>query len=60
MGNCISKRNDVRSAAIKKLALNYAFVDGSHHKQWALVEIAKLVGAQEDELPDSEDRGMPD
>lgn len=45
---------------IRALALDYARCDGDHHKQWALCEIAKLAGAFDEELPDEDDRGMPD
>ena len=40
----------------KELAEEYAYVDGSHHKQYALVQIAKLLGSN----VKFDDVGMPD
>ena len=37
---------------VREMALDYANIDGEHHKQYGLVEIAKLYGAYEDELPE--------
>ena len=40
----------------KELAEEYAYVDGAHHKQYALVQIAKLLGSS----IKFDDAGMPD
>lgn len=43
------KRNRSRSLAWE-LALDGLHVDGGHHKQWYLEEIAKALGSTEEEL----------
>lgn len=45
--------NSIRKA--RELAELYVYIDGSHHKQYALVQIAKLLGSS----LEFEDEGIP-
>ena len=44
--------NEEKITKAREIAELYAYIDGAHHKQYALVQIAKLRGSRERFLED--------
>ena len=43
MRRMVDKPDSLKLAEIKELIINYAEIDGEHHKQWLLAQIGGIV-----------------